>query len=201
MALCGAVLVGSAQRVMKDFIIHMPDSLVGYLNTTKRTEMVDFYFMGVKAETFNLLSESTVLDSLNAVYADIQLSERSKMQLALLPRLQGDTIVCMLRTYLGEAPETTFAFYDTNWRKTDAAGLLPVVDPMTLVQRPDTMTLEHYNELLRLIDPMMVAAELAPAGNELVFSLSTPMTSRKEREQLKAILLQRKLKWTGQTFN
>ena len=52
MSLAGSV---TAQRQMKDLLITMPDSLVGYLNITKRTEMVDFYHMGVKAETYNLL--------------------------------------------------------------------------------------------------------------------------------------------------
>lgn len=201
MALIWAFSGVSAQRQMKDFIISMPDSLVRYLNTTKRTEMVDFYFMGVKAETFNLLSEGTVLDSLNASYADIRLSESSRMQLGLLSREKGDTVICMLRTYLGEAPESAFAFYDTGWKKVEMPGLVPTVEPMSLVQRPDTMDTEKYEELLRLLDPLMVAAEMAPGDRSLVFSLSTPMTTKKEREKLNAILVQRKFKWNGQTFN
>ena len=201
MALIWAFSGVSAQRQMKDFIISMPDSLVRYLNTTKRTEMVDFYFMGVKAETFNLLSEGTVLDSLNANYADIRLSESSRMQLGLLSREEGDTVICMLRTYLGEAPESAFAFYDTGWKKVEMPGLVPTVEPMSLVQRPDTMDTEKYEELLRLIDPLMVAAEMAPGDRSLVFSLSTPMTTKKEREKLNAILVQRKFKWNGRTFN
>ena len=53
-----------AQKQMKDYWVAMPDSVVPYLNKTKRTEMVDFYQMGVKAETFNLLQGATTLDSL-----------------------------------------------------------------------------------------------------------------------------------------
>ena len=139
-AFFGAFLGASAQRQMKDFILTMPDSLVKYLNTTKRTEMVDFYFMGVKAETFNLLSEGTVLDSLTANHADIRLNESARMQLHLLPRENGDTVVCMVRTFLGEAPESTFAFYDSNWKSLERKGFLPEVDPMSLIHRPDTMT-------------------------------------------------------------
>ena len=196
-----AFLGASAQRQMKDFILTMPDSLVKYLNTTKRTEMVDFYFMGVKAETFNLLSEGTVLDSLTANHADIRLNESARMQLHLLPRENGDTVVCMVRTFLGEAPESTFAFYDSNWKSLERKGFLPEVDPMSLIHRPDTMTVERYEELLRLVDPLMVAAEITPADGALTFSLSTPMTTKKEREALQDILVQRKLKWDGKSFN
>ena len=200
-AFLGAFLGASAQRQMKDFILTMPDSLVKYLNTTKRTEMVDFYFMGVKAETFNLLSEGTVLDSLTANHADIRLNESARMQLHLLPRENGDTVVCMVRTFLGEAPESTFAFYDSNWKSLERKGFLPEVDPMSLIHRPDTMTVERYEELLRLVDPLMVAAEVTPADGALTFSLSTPMTTKKEREALQDILVQRKLKWDGKSFN
>ena len=200
-AFLGAFLGASAQRQMKDFILTMPDSLVKYLNTTKRTEMVDFYFMGVKAETFNLLSEGTVLDSLTANHADIRLNESARMQLHLLPRENGDTVVCMVRTFLGEAPESTFAFYDSNWKSLERKGFLPEVDPMSLIHRPDTMTVERYEELLRLVDPLMVAAEITPADGALTFSLSTPMTTKKEREALQDILVQRKLKWDGKSFN
>ena len=200
-AFLGAFLGASAQRQMKDFILTMPDSLVKYLNSTKRTEMVDFYFMGVKAETFNLLSEGTVLDSLTADHADIRLNESARMQLHLLPRENGDTVVCMVRTFLGEAPESTFAFYDSNWKSLERKGFLPEVDPMSLIHRPDTMTVERYEELLRLVDPLMVAAEITPADGALTFSLSTPMTTKKEREALQDILVQRKLKWDGKSFN
>lgn len=200
-AFLGVILGVSAQRQMKDFILAMPDSLVKYLNTTKRTEMVDFYFMGVKAETFNLLSEGTVLDSLTANHADIRLNESARMQLHLLPRENGDTVVCMVRTYLGEAPESTFAFYDSEWKSLERKGFLPEVDPMSLIHRPDTMTVERYEELLRLVDPLMVAAEITPADGALTFSLSTPMTTKKEREALRDILVQRKLKWNGKSFN
>ncbi len=191
----------SAQRKMADFIITMPDSVVPYLNKVKRTEMVDFYGMGVKAETFNLLSEGTVLDSLTASYAHITLNESSRMQLALLAAEQGDTLLCMVRTLLGEAPESVVSFYGSDWRKLDGNRYLDAVDPVSLLARPDTMDIERYEGLLRLIDPMMVQAVFSPDDCSLSFSLSTPLVTRKEREQLKSILLQRKVKWNHQRFN
>ena len=191
----------SAQRKMADFIIAMPDSVVPYLNKVKRTEMVDFYGMGVKAETFNLLSEGTVLDSLTTSYAHITLNESSRMQLALLAAEQGDTLLCMVRTLLGEAPESVISFYAADWRKLDSSRYLDAIDPASLVGRPDTMDVERYEELLRWVDPLMVQAEFSPEDNSLSFSLSTPLVTRKELEQLKPILLQRKVKWNRQRFN
>ena len=190
-----------AQKQMKDYWVAMPDSVVPYLNKTKRTEMVDFYQMGVKAETFNLLQGATTLDSLTATFADVTLNPTARIQLSLLPTTGGDTLICMSRTYYGEAPETTVSFYDSQWRPIPSAGLLPTILPESLVQRPDTMTAERYDDLYRLVDPMMTYALMSSGGQELTFFLSTPMVTKKEIMALEAILVQRKLKWDGEKFN
>ncbi|MBR7065830.1 MAG: DUF3256 family protein [Prevotella sp.] len=190
-----------AQKQMKDYWVAMPDSVVPYLNKTKRTEMVDFYQMGVKAETFNLLQGATTLDSLTATFADVTLNPTARIQLSLLPTTGGDTLICMSRTYYGEAPETTVSFYDSQWRPIPSAGLLPTILPESLVQRPDTMTVERYDDLFRLVDPMMTYALMSSGGQELTFILSTPMVTKKEKMALEAILVQRKLKWDGEKFN
>ena len=202
MVLCLSLSPASAQRQMRDFIIQFPDSFCDYLNTAKRTEMVDFYAMGVKAETLNLLSETTVLDSLTERYADIRLSGRSRLQLAMLTTTPGDTLLCAVRSFMGEAEDATeseITFYDTRW--TPDTSLVRVrVEPSSLLHRPDTMTQERYEELTRLIDPVMTTAIMGP-DLSITVSLATPLLTKTERQDLKAILLQRKLKWDGERFN
>ena len=189
-----------AQRTMRDFIITMPDSLVEYLNKTKRTEMVDFYDMGVKAETFNLLQGSTVLDSLSSTFADISVNKSQRMQLALLPLHEADTLICMVNSFLGEAPESEVHFFNTQWMPMPSKDFLDEVTSSQLMQRPDTMDVERYDELVRFFDPVMIAAVLTPDSN-LIFQLSTPMVTMEEKKQLDAIMLQKKFKWNRQRFN
>lgn len=189
-----------AQRTMRDFIITMPDSLVEYLNKTKRTEMVDFYDMGVKAETFNLLQGSTVLDSLTSTFADISVNKSQRMQLALLPLHEADTLICMVNSFLGEAPESEVHFFNTQWMPMPSKDFLDEVTASQLMQRPDTMDVERYDELVRFFDPVMIAAVMTPDSN-LIFQLSTPMVTTEEKKQLDAIILQKKFKWNRQRFN
>ena len=200
---CMAVvaITAAAQTSMGKLFIAMPDSLVGYLNTTKRTEMVDFYHMGVKAETFNRLQNYTVLDSLTERSAELTLSEASTMQLVLLPTSQGDSIICMVRTYLGEAPESTVSFFDTTWQPLSKENRIVMPDSSAYTHRPDSMSVEEYERLLRLIDPVMLHARLDITHPSLVFSLSTPMVRKTEKQQLNAILVERKLNWNGESFN
>ena len=189
-----------AQRTMRDFIITMPDSLVEYLNKTKRTEMVDFYDMGVKAETFNLLQGSTVLDSLTNTFADISVNKSQRMQLALLPLHEADTLICMVNSFLGEAPESEVHFFNTQWMPMPSKDFLDEVTSSQLMQRPDTMDVERYDELVRFFDPVMIAAVMTPDSN-LIFQLSTPMVTTEEKKQLDVIMLQKKFKWNRQRFN
>jgi hypothetical protein len=74
-------------------------------------------------------------------------------------------------------------------------------EPTSLIQRPDTMSQERFEQLQRLIDPLMVSAEMSPADLSLSFSVSTPMLLKEDKERVKAILLQRKFKWDGQRYN
>lgn len=198
---CLSMTHAFAQRNMRQIWIDMPDSLVEYLNATKRTEMVDFYDMGVKAETTNLLTTASVLDSISDDYAYVTLNECAKMQLALLKTSMGDSLVCMVRTFMGEAPESVISFYDGNWRLCEAAKLMAKVEASQLMSRPDTMDVERYEQLVSFIEPVMMVADYDPKQQTLVLSLSTPLLTKEEIIQVNAILLQRKLKWNGRMFN
>ncbi|MBR7055052.1 MAG: DUF3256 family protein [Prevotella sp.] len=195
-----AVLSATAQKDMRQLWVDMPDSIVQYLNNTKRTEMVDFYDMGVKAETTNRLASPTVLDTLTTHYAHILLNEAARMQLALLDTDKGDSVICMVRTFLGEAPESVISFYNTNWQPLDANDYLESIDTLLLLQRPDTMDMDTYNKLVALIDPIMIEACYIPGEKAIEFQLSTPFVTKEERRRLECIRMQRKVKWNGKRF-
>lgn len=195
-----AMLGANAQKNMRQLWVDMPDSIVQYLNNTKRTEMVDFYDMGVKAETINRLASPTVLDTLTPNYAHILLNEAARMQLALLDTDNGDSIICMVRTFLGEAPESVVSFYNTKWQPLDANEYIESIDTLLLLQRPDTMDVETYDRLVALIDPIMVEACLIPDEKAIEFHLSTPFVTKEERRRLECIRMQRKVKWNGRKF-
>ena len=184
---------------MRDLWLTMPDSLCTCLDRNLRTELLDFVDMGVKAEVKN-------------DYTRVRLSESSAIQLKLLPA-QADSVVCMVRTFSAPASESFVSFFGTSWQPiasdfglsgvgvmqgtdADASALL---DAFT--ERPDTMSENRFQELKKLIDPVMVSASLSPVTPEITFSLSIPVATAEEKQQLSAILMQRKYKWEGGKFN
>jgi hypothetical protein len=62
------------------------------------------------------------------------------------------------------------------------------------------MTSERFEELFRMIEPPLLNASLNIDDDTLLVGLSAPMLNKEEREAVKAILRQRKLKWNGETF-
>ena len=189
-----------AQRAMKDFWMSMPDSLCEYLNANKRREMVDFYGMGVRAETYNLLEGMSVMDTLTTHHTVVTLSPASQLTVALLEKADGDSLLCVVSTFLGPQPESVLTFYDKEWHPVPADALVPQIQAADLMHRPDTMNVDEYDRLVRLIDPVMTSASFSPSDASLKFRLSTPLLSANDRQRVDAILVDRKYLWDGRAF-
>ena len=195
-----ATVVACAQQDMAQLWITMPDSIVRYLNQQQRTELVDFYNMGVKAETANLLYGTTTLDTLSTNYADIRLSESSRMQIQILEQFNGDSVICVATTFFGEEPETELSFYSSQWVPCDKEIFIDSIPYTELMAKPDTMSLETYNQLASLIDPIMLKADIIPNDFAIEFSLSTPLLRKEEKNQVRPVLKSKKVKWDGERF-
>ena len=197
---------------MRDLWLSMPDSLCTSLDRSLRTELLDFIDMGVKAEVKNRINGQSTMDTLTADYTSLRLSETSAIQLKLLPA-KADTVVCMVRTFRAPASESLVSFFTTTWQPIasdfglSGVGVMHFNDTAanslldTFVERPDTMSESRFLELKKLIDPVMVSASLFPASPVISFALSIPVATAEEKQQLSAIIMQRKYKWEDGIFN
>ena len=183
----------------------MPAPIIPYLDSNSRTDMVNFYNMGVQAEVVSAMGDTCAIDSLNERYMLVRLNQSVTMQLGLLPTTEGDTLICMVKSYKGEseqlggASESVVTFYDSNWQPLDTGKFLEP-QKLSFSQRPDTMSVERYNEIVRLMDPALQTVTMDAGDLSLTISPSTPFLSKKEKEQIKAIAMQRKLKWNGKNY-
>lgn len=206
---CAPIWVG-AQVSLRDVWLSMPDGVIPYLNRNLRLEHLDFVDMGVKSEVNHQMNGVSVMDTLTADYTHVTLSSSSSLELRLLPVNDSTRIICLLKTLRAPAEETEIRFYDTQWNplsgdyglsemknqdKTNTEELLA-----RFVHRPDTMTTDRYDDLCKLIDPVMVSASLDVAEPVLTFRLSVPLATPEDRERLKPILMQRRFRWDGSRF-
>ena len=205
--------LGVGAKSMKDLLVSMPDSLLPYLDKNLRQEMPELQEMGVKAEVKNLLGENSVLDTLTDNFLQVRMSKVATLQLKKLPVEQGDSILCMVKTFAGPEKESQLMLFDQDWNALDASKLFcyapsggaevySSLDSLAdnLVSRPDTMTEERFVELKKMIEPKMVSVLLFEHENAAVVRLSLPLLSADDKKKVNAIKLQRKFNWKDRTF-
>lgn len=186
-------------KPMRDLWQSMPDSMIPYLTKNQRIELVDFMDMKVKADVKNQFGEETVMDTLTSNYTSVRLNASSVMQLRLMPVPGQDSIICMVRTVLGPVAESEVLFYDQEWNKIGEQSLSAY--QAQLVQKPDTMSQQRFEELKAMLHPALIKATLSIDDNTLTLDMDAPILFKDEKVQIKSIIMQTKLNWKGKSFN
>mgnify|MGYP000487344203 CR=1 FL=1 len=198
---CGAA--GRAQD-LKTLFVALPDSLSPLLTEVNRADFGDFLESGMKAEVKNLLGEASVMDTLAQDFVQIRLSSASTLQMKKLPMEQGDSVLCVVKTFAGPEKESELHLFTQDWKALDASRLFDGKSigelAGSLVQKPDTMSESRFEELKAMIEPRMVSALLLQHENAVVVRLSLPLLSTEDKKLVNAIKLQRKFNWSGKSF-
>lgn len=199
-----SLVMGSMAKTVRELWVSLPADVVPYLSESKRIELTDYVNLGVQPEVSGLLGDTTRIDTLTTEYMQVRLTAASRLELLSLPRPTGDTLVCLARTTLGPVPESTVTVYTQDWQS--VADALPSemngtgqADTLFL-HRPDTMSTDRYARLRNLAECVVAEARLSPAELTITLCPALPMLCNEEKEEAKAILVQRKYKWDGEKF-
>lgn len=203
-------------QTVRDLWLSMPPSFAPYLNTSLRTQCLDFYDMHTDAQTDNALKGKSRIDTLTSTFLAATLSKAHTLQMKLLPASGSasglgsslgsgsssslsscDSVLCVVRSWDGPKRDSEVQLFDRQWKHLQA--------PLTFsadsfVCRPDTMSEERFSRLVALLDPIMFSVSLSPAENVLLVKLSPVVPNPEDEKAIEQILVQRKLKWDGKTF-
>ena len=194
-----------AQVSMRDVWLSMPDSILPYLNRSLRMEHLDFVNMHVKSEVKNLLHENGVLDTLTNDFASYYLPQSSSLELKLLTTADSSQVICMVKTVMAPEAESEVKFFNTSWQPlADDYGLpLHLSEGEILKQfthQPADMTNDRFDELCKMIDPVMLSASLSASSPVITLCLSTPVLTKQELDEVSVIAKQISFKWDGIRF-
>ena len=196
--------LGMEAKSMKDLLVSMPDSMMPTLNSNLRLEFSELQEMGVKAEVKNLLGEVSVMDTLTQDFVQVRMSKVSTLQMKKLPMENGDSVLCVVKSFAGPEKEGELYFFSQEWKALDANPFLSgkrMEDlAETLVQKPDTMSESRFADLKAMIEPKMVSALLLQNENTLVVRLASPLLSADDKKVVNVIKLQRKFNWSNGSF-
>ena len=198
--LCLSALFTASAKDMRELWLSMPDSLIGYMDKSKRLALLDHVDMNTTAELTNKLEGKTNLDTLTSNFMQVTLNKVVDLRMTLLPSTgEGatDSILCVVRTYRNAEPESVVELYDQSWKRLRKIDF----DAEMFFNRPDTMSQERYEQIRSLVSVLFVKAELREGSDVLVLTPSLPFNTREEKEIIKPIILQINVKWDGKIFN
>lgn len=192
-------------KSLRTLWVSMPDSLAPSLDKNLRTELVELQEMGIKPEVNNLLGSTSVMDTITHDFLQVKLSALASLQMKLLPLSDGDSVLCVVNTVAAPEKESEVFFYDQQWNMLDVkrffGGKSLSEIRESLIQRPDTMSEAKFSELKSMIEPRMLSATLFEQEKSIVFHLSLPLLSEKDKKLVSVIRVQRKFNWIKEIFN
>lgn len=194
-----------AQKNMREVWVTMPDSVIPYLNHKLRVELADYWDMKADAKVKNRMDGETKLIKMSCGYMKLELNGSTDASIRLLPTSDSTYIICMIKTLKAPAEESSVMFYSSEWKPLDNSFGLPANDSSDktkemFTELKDTLTTELYDKLYGMIEPVMLKATLSETEETIVFELSLPFLTKKEKDEVSSILRQRKFKWNGKTF-
>ena len=185
----------SAKNI-KDIWTTMPDSMIVYMDKKARMECIDLIEKGMTPEITNRLGGKTRIDTITSDFISATLSEASNIQIKLLPAF-NDTIICYIHTYKGPLPESSIALYTQKWNKISEIKF----SIEKFLNKPDSIEQSEFENIKLMMDPDLITANMSPDSEEISVSASVANVTDEEQDKINAILVQRKFKWNGNSFN
>lgn len=172
---------------MKTLFVAMPDSVIPLLTKVNREDCVDFLASNMKAEVKNRFGKPSELKKLTEDYLLLQTTERSSMEMKLLPVNDSVKVVCVVNTVCGPACDSSVRFYDTRWQELKQRDFIQLPSAEAFYLPADTLTTEEYAVVRGKADMELIKAGLSEENTEITFIYTTPdYLAKEEREKLLA---------------
>ena len=129
------------RTTLETCFITMPDALLPQLDVNARKDLLDLHKAGHAASVKGRMGDIT-LERLDEKMLLLSLSEKSTMQIALLPT-KSSPVVAVVQTVKMPAADSRIDFYDTSW----TARALPRRAPKTFLSeagRKKPMPHNHF---------------------------------------------------------
>ena len=190
--LCGAALQVPAQD-MRTLFLEAPESIFPLLSKSYRADMVDYIDADMTAKVTNGLDGTSVLEELCGDYMRLATTASSSMQAKLLP-MEGDTVICVIRSVKAEVADSRICFYDKEWNLVDGGEMFA---PPTIRD----FFVSDANEWADACDIYLVSLTLSAADNTLVAEYTMPAYMNVDDVgKVKPLLRKLTYRWDGERF-
>jgi hypothetical protein len=186
--LCVCALGIEAQD-MKAIFIAMPDRYIPQLESAWRKDLVDLYGSGKDARLKNTMGGYSQLIKLTSDYLSLQTTERSVVEMKLLPLVNNTYIICMVTTVSAPAPDSRINFYTTEWEPLAVEDLISPVPAGWFIKEDADKDSDAYKDAMSHLDMDLIHYRLSPDNQTLEAVYATPSyLSAEERAQVTPFL-------------
>lgn len=177
--ICALALGVKAQEMDALFIL-MPDQNIPQLENAWRKDLVDLYKSGKDATLKNTMNGSSSLKKLTSDYLLLQATERSSIEMKLLPLVNNTNVICMIRTVNGPVADSQIEFFTTEWQPLAVSDLFTPVDADWFIKDDTDKNSNAFQDAASRLDMDLIQYTLSPDNLTLTATYTTPLYLSKE---------------------
>jgi len=180
----------------------MPDQYIPQLEHAWRKDLVDLYTSGKESRLKNTMNGFSTLQKANErLPFCYRLTERSTVEMKLLPLVNNTYVVCMISTVNGPVPDSRIEFFTTNWEPLATSDLFTQPTSDWYIKQGIDKKDEAYQEAASHLDMDLVQYRLSPDDQTLTAIYTTPQyLSQEAREKIEPYLIEPKV-YTWQKYH
>lgn len=178
-----AFALGVKAQEMDALFISMPDQNIPQLENAWRKDLVDLYKSGKDATLKNTMNGSSSLKKLTSDYLLLQATERSSIEMKLLPLVNNTNVICMIRTVNGPVADSQIEFFTTDWQPLAVSDLFTPVDADWFIKDDTDKNSNAFQDAASRLDMDLIQYTLSPDNQTLTATYTTPLyLSREDRK-------------------
>lgn len=186
--LCVFVMGVKAQE-MDALFVSMPNQYIPQLDDAWRKDLIDLYNSGKEAKLKNTMTGFSTLKKLTPDYLLLQTTERSTVEMKLLPLVNNTYVICMVTTVNGPAPDSRVQFFTTDWEPLPSSDLFTPVPAGWFIKEDADRNSVAFVEATSRLDMDLIHYTLNPDALTLTATYTTPLYLEKgAQEKVKPFL-------------
>ncbi len=173
MTVCSLAFGAKAQDVDALFVA-MPDGGIPQLESAWRKDLVDLYNSGKEARLKNTMNGFSTLKKMTQDYLLLQVTDRSTIEIKLLPLVNNTKVICMVKTVCAPVADSRVEFFTTEWEPLDASDMfVPVAADWFIKEDADRNSVAFLDAASHL-DMDLMEYRLSPDSLTLTATYTTP---------------------------
>ena len=180
------ILFAAGAQKIDGYFAQMPDHLISQLEEAWRKDLIDLYKSGKPAVLENTMSGKSTLLKMTDHYLLLQSTERSTVELKLLPLINNTSILCMVETVYAPVADSRVSFYTTEWQPLPADEIFTPVSK-NWFRKEDADTTQF--EVLLQSEICLMKYHLSDQETTLTAEFTTPLNLDDESQQIVKPLL------------